>query len=109
MINLEEIQFRKPRSLGVCMQFVALWAGSLDRAELVQLCAGAIGACSNLTGVPHYRPSQGKPLDYGFSCMEHFLEQGVNAAVIFEKGRECLLLMSSALPSEEEVEDTANF
>lgn len=109
MIKIEEVQFKKPRSLGVCMQFVALWAGSLDRAELVQLCAGAIGVCSNITGIPHYRPSQGKPLDYGFACMEYLLEQGITATHIYEKGRECLVLMSSSLPSDEEVEDTANF
>jgi len=106
---LKDIQFKKPRSLGVCMQFTALWAGSLDRAELAQLCAGALGVCTSLDGMPYYRPSQGKPLDYGFAVMEWLLEKGVPAATIYEKGRECLVLMSSSLPTETEVEDTANF
>jgi hypothetical protein len=109
MINIDNIEYKKPRSLGICMQFVALWAGTLDRAELVQLCAGAMGVCSNIPDMPHYRPSQGKPLDYGFACMEFLLENGITATNIYEKGRECLVLMSSALPSEKEVEDTANF
>ena len=108
-MNLEEIQFKRPNSLGVCMQFVALWAGELDRAQLIQLCAGAMGVCSQIDGIPYYRPSQGKPLDYGFSALEAFLNSGVQPTDIFVKGKECLLLMSSALPSEQEVEDTANF
>tara|TARA_Y100000004_G_C8886526_1_gene400042 strand:+ start:699 stop:1025 length:327 start_codon:yes stop_codon:yes gene_type:complete len=108
-MNLNNINFKKPNSLGVSMQFVALWAGELDRAELIQLCAGAMGVCSQIEGIPHYRPSQGKPLDYGFAALEAFLNAGVQPANIFERGKECLLLMSSALPSEQEVEDTANF
>ena len=106
---LKDTEFKKPRSLGVCMQFTALWAGSLDRAELAQLCAGALGVCASLDGIPHYRPSQGKPLDYGFAVMEWLLDKGVPAAIIYEKGRECLVIMSSSLPTETEVEDTANF
>jgi hypothetical protein len=108
-MNLQDIQLKKPRSLGVCMQFTALWAGNLDRAELAQLCAGALGVCISLDGIPHYRPSQGKPLDYGFAVMEWLLEKDVPASLIYKKGRECLLLMSSSLPKENEVEDTANF
>ena len=106
---LKDTQIKKPRSLGVCMQFTAISAGSLDRAELAQLCAGALGVCTSLDGIPHYRPSQGKPLDYGFAVMEWLLEKGVPAATIYEKGRECLVIMSSSLPTETEVEDTANF
>ena len=109
MINIDEVVFKKPRSLGICMQFVALWAGNLDRAELVQLCAGAMGVCCDIDNIPHYRPSQGKPLDYGFAVLEYLLTNGIGASHIYEKGKECLLLMSSALPSEQEVEDTANF
>ena len=41
--------------------------------------------------------------------MEWLLDNGVPAATIYEKGRECLVLMSSSLPTETEVEDTANF
>ena len=109
MIKIEDMDFKKPRSLGTCMQFIALWAGDLDRAELIQLCAGAMGVCCTLDGIPYYRPSQGKPLDYGYAVMEWLLENGIQAASIYEKGRECLVLMSAALPSEQEVEDTANF
>ena len=108
-MNLNDIQYKHPNSLGVSMQFVALWAGELDRAELIQLCAGAIGVCSNIEGIPHYRPSQGKPLDYGFAALEAFLGFGVQPVTIYERGKECLMLMSSSLPSEQEVEDTANF
>ena len=106
---LKDTQFKKPRSLGVCMQFTALWAGSLDRAELAQLCAGALGVCASLDGIPHYRPSQGKPLDYGFAVMDVVLAKVVNAATIYEKWSDLGLLMSSSLPTETEVEDTAHF
>ena len=41
--------------------------------------------------------------------MEWLLENGIQPADIYEKGKDCLILMSSALPSEKEVEDTANF
>jgi hypothetical protein len=91
------------------LQYTALWAGDLDRASLVQLCAAAIGVCYTNDKLPHYRPSQGKPLDYGFACLETLLADGWPPTLIYNKGSECLGLMASALPSESDVESAANF
>lgn len=109
MTRINEQKPKKPRSLAVCMQFTALWAGDLDRASLVQLCAAAIGVCYTSDHLPHYRPSQGKPLDYGFACLETLLADGWAPTLIYNKGSECLGLMASALPSESDVESAANF
>ena len=106
---IHEQKPKKPRSLAVCMQFTALWAGDLDRASLVQLCAAAVGVCYTNDKLPHYRPSQGKPLDFGFACLETLLADGWPPTLIYNKGSECLGLMASALPSESDVESAANF
>ena len=106
---IHEQKPNKPRSLAVCMQFTALWAGDLDRASLVQLCAAAVGVCYTNDKLPHYRPSQGKPLDFGFACLETLLADGWPPTLIYNKGSECLGLMASALPSEQDVESAANF
>tara|TARA_Y100000766_G_C18789538_1_gene547509 strand:+ start:427 stop:774 length:348 start_codon:yes stop_codon:yes gene_type:complete len=108
-MTINEQKPQQPRSLAICMQFTALWAGDLDRAALVQLCAGAIGVCYNNEKLPHYRPSQGKPLDYGFACLETLLANHWPPSLIYNKGTECLSVLASALPSEQDVESAANF
>lgn len=109
MNKIFEQKPKKPSSLAVCMQYTALWAGDLDRAALVQLCAAAIGVCYRNESLPHYRPSQGKPLDYGFAVLEVLLEDGWPPTLIYNKGSECLGVLASALPSEQDVEDAVNF
>jgi len=108
-MKIQEQKPKKPSSLAVCMQFTALWAGDLDRASLVQLCAAALGVCYKHDLLPYYRPSQGKPLDYGFAVLEVLLADGWPPTLIYNKGSECLGLMAGALPSEQDVDDAINF
>ena len=108
-MNLLQLEIKNPRSLATCMQFTALWAGEQDRAQLVQLCAGAIGVCCAFDNAPFYRPSQGKPYDFGYAMLDFLLEKGATATQIYTKGSECLSTMASALPSEEEVQAKEDF
>jgi hypothetical protein len=41
--------------------------------------------------------------------MDRLLDSGVTASEIFDHGVQCLVAMAEKLPTESEVEDTANF
>ena len=105
--NYEEVELTPPYSLAVCLQFTALWAGDLDRSDLAQLCAGAIGVSCD--ALPRYSPSASKPLDYGYQCMEELLRSKVTASMIYDIGSKCLASMAGRLPTEDDVQEAVNF
>lgn len=107
LAKIGDVELRAPQSLATCMQFVALWAGDCDRATLVQLCAGAIGVCCG--ELPRYIPSNSAPLDYGYQALEKLLSAGCTPSKIYQAGSECLTMMASKIPSEDEVTEAENF
>ena len=104
-----EIDLSSP-SLASCFEFVSLWSAETDNAELARLCAGSIGVCIDHTAkLPKYRPSKHRATDYGHTCLDRLLGYGVTASTIYEEGVKCLSFMSQKIPTEEEVNEKANF
>ena len=107
LANKGDVELSAPHSLATCMQFTALWAGDNDRARLSQLCAGAIGVCC--ADMQRYIPSNSAPLDYGYQCLEELLQAGCTPSTIYQTGSDCLAMMASKIPSEDEVKEAENF
>jgi hypothetical protein len=105
--NYDEVDLTPPYSLAVCLQFTALWAGDIDRSDLAQLCAGAIGV--SCEALPRYAPSASKPLDYGYMCMDNLLRAKVTPSQIYDIGSKCLANMAGRLPNEDDVQEAENF
>ena len=104
-----EIEITSP-SLATCFEFVSLWTAEADNAMLARLCAGSIGVCIDHTArLPKYRPVKHRATDYGHNCLDRLLGQGVTASVIYEEGVKCLSYMSQKIPTENEVDERANF
>ena len=104
-----EIEITSP-SLATCFEFVSLWTAEADNAMLARLCAGSIGVCIDHTArLPKYRPIKHRAADYGHNCLDRLLGQGVTASVIYEEGVKCLSYMSQKIPTENEVDERANF
>ena len=104
-----EIDLSSP-SLATCFEFVSLWSAETDNAMLARLCAGSIGVCIDHTArLPKYRPNKYRASDFGHLCLDRLLGQGVTASVIYEEGIKCLSFMSTKIPTEQEVDERANF
>jgi len=104
-----EIELFSP-SLATCFEFVSLWSAETDNAMLARLCAGSIGVCIDHTArLPKYRPNKHRASDFGHLCLDRLLGQGVTASVIYEEGIKCLSFMSTKIPTEQEVDERANF
>jgi hypothetical protein len=104
-----EINLTAP-SLATSFEFVSLWTSESDNAQLARLCAGALGVCLDHTRkLPKYRPGKSSPLEYGHTCLDRFLSEGITASVIYEEGVKALGFMASKIPTESEVEEKANF
>lgn len=105
-----EVQIAPPPSLAVCFEFAALWSDELDQSQLSRLCAGALGIClDKLARYPKYRPMQDSPLNYGHKVLEALIRDGATPHIIFNEGTKALICMAGALPTNEEVEQKANF
>jgi hypothetical protein len=97
-------------SLATSFEFVSLWTAESDNASLARLCAGALGACLDHTRkLPKYRPGKSTPLDYGHTCLDRLLSEGIVASIIYEEGVKALSFMATKIPTEREVEEKANF
>lgn len=99
-----------PKSIAVCLDFVAIWGSEPNRAQLGRLCAAAIAVGVDHTKcLPAYPIQTGDPIQFGFKIMERLLEAGVTPASIYEQGSNILVEMWKTIPTEEDVENTANF
>jgi len=104
-----EIELVSP-SLATCFEFVSLWTTESDNAQLARLCSGALGVCLDHTRkLPKYRAGSSNPRDYGHKCLDRLLESGVTASIIYEQGVTALSFMATKIPTEEEVDEKANF
>ena len=98
-----------PESLATCLEFVTLWSSSAD-VKLLRLCAGAIGIYLDKTALyPTYKPTKEEPIEYGRKMLERLLDDKIIASNIYEAGSICLKNMFYCIPTESEVEETANF
>ena len=113
---METIQLSKwgtvkctPPNMATCFEMVISWTNcGDDMAALARICAAAIGA-NITTRLPRYRPAVHKPSEYGHICLNEMLEAGIDTGTILRTGTALLQEMSKALPTADEVEDTANF
>lgn len=108
--KLGKIESQTPASLATCLDFVSLWGSNPDHAKLGRLCAASIGICTDHAKVmPAYNVSTGDPVGYGHKCMERLLNAGVAPGYIYNVGSDLLIEMMKKIPTNEEVEETANF
>ncbi len=97
-------------SLANCFEFVSLWTAEEDHAQLARICAGAIGICvDHLAKLPKYRASKYRAIDYGHLCLDRLLQMGITASAIYGEGSKCLSHMATKIPTEQEVDEKANF
>ncbi len=113
MIDLKNLGTHDPQipnSMTICLDFVSIWGSDPNRAQLGRLCAGAIAVCvDHAKCLPAYNVLTGDPIGYGYKIMERLLNAGVKPAKIYEIGSDLLIEMMKRIPTESEVEETANF
>ena len=104
----KQIRTQTP-NVATCFEFVISWTNSgEDMAQLARICAGAIGAVL-AERLPRYRPSVHKPSEYGHICLNKMLENEISSSAILRTGTEILQYMSKQIPTEDDVEEEADF
>ena len=99
-----------PKSIATCLDFVSIWGAEPNRAQLGRLCAAAIAVSVDHARVlPAYPVTSGDPIAFGHKCLDRLLDAGVAAGAIYEMGSNLLIKMIDEIPTEEAVEDQANF
>src|SRR6056300_193708 len=108
--NLGQHEVNIPNSIAVCLDFVAIWGSEPNRAQLGRLCAAAIAVgVDHAKCLPAYPVTTGDPIQVGFKILERLLDAGMTPGQIYEQGTEILIEMMKSIPTEQAVEDTANF
>lgn len=108
--KLGEHEVVLPKSIAVSLDFVSIWGSEPNRAQLGRLCAAAIAVGVNHAKcLPAYPVATGDPITFGFKCLERMLDAGMTPGSIYEQGSAVLVEMMKTIPTEEEVEATANF
>lgn len=112
-INLKKLgehEIQVPTSLATCLDFVSIWGSDPNRAQLGRLCAAAIAVCIDHSKVlPAYPVTSGDPIKYGHKILDRLLEAGLTPGHVYEMGTIALVEMMKAIPTDQEVEDQANF
>jgi hypothetical protein len=99
-----------PSSIATCLDFVSIYGSQPNRAQLGRLCAAAIAAAVDHKRVlPAYPVTSGDPIAFGYKVLDRLMDAGVTPSKIYEMGSEVLLEMMRVIPSEQEVEEKANF
>lgn len=108
--KLGEHEIHMPKSLATCVDFVSIWGSEPNRAQLGRLCAAAIAVgVDHARILPAYKIASGDPILFGHKVMDRLLDSGVPLSEIYDMGSQVLLQMMKAIPTEEDVENTANF
>lgn len=108
--KLGEHQIIIPTSLATCLDFVMIWGGQPNKAQLCRLCAAAIAVgVDHAKVLPSYPVNTGDPVQFGHKILDRLLEAGVTPSQVYTMGTEVLAEMIKAIPTEDDVEETANF
>ena len=108
-LKSKEYKVDPPKSIATCLEFITLWSNE-DPVKLLRLCAGAIGVALDSEAIyPAYKPLKHDPLSYGRIMLERLLDDGVQATHIYSGGSASLVEFAKQLPSEQGVEEKANF
>jgi len=112
-VNLKKIgehEVVMPKSIAVCLDFVSIWGAEPNRAQLGRLCAAAIAVgVDHAKVLPAYPVTTGDPIKFGHKILDRLLDAGMTPGAIYEQGSNILVEMMKQIPTEQEVEDTANF
>ena len=112
---LPDLQIRKPASWTALADLTISWPVVVDdptyRARLLRCSAAAIGLVvdDERLILPSYRPATLDLVAYGESVLEVLLPRGVQLGEIIRGGRTVADWLTTALPTEQEVSDTADF
>jgi len=99
-----------PKSIATCLDFVSIWGSNPNRAQLGRLCAAAIAVCTDHAKcLPAYPITSGDPISFGHKILDRLIDAGVKPAYIYEQGSDILLEMMKQIPTDEKVEEKANF
>ena len=108
--KLGEHPFQAPKSLATCVDFSSIWGSEPNRAQLGRLCAAAIAVGVDQARIlPAYKIASGDPILFGHKIMDRLLDAGVPLSDIYDMGSQVLLEMMKSIPTEDDVENTANF
>ncbi len=112
-INLKKLGVhvvQMPKSMATSLDFVSIWGSEPNRAQLGRICAAVIAVCVDHARVlPSYPVATGDPIAFGHKCLDRLLGAGVGAGEIYAIGSQLLIEMLKEIPSEEAVEEQANF
>ncbi len=99
-----------PASVATCLDYVMIWGGSPNKAQLVRLYASAIAICTGCISLPRYNVATGDPIAHGHLCLERLItEAKLDIADIADIGISCLGLMMQQTAVFNEVEERENF
>ena len=105
--SLGEISFKTPAGAAICYDFLTIWAGDLNRAQLLRLCASAIAVCAPGHFPPY--PLTDDPITWGSQAVDKLHASGVEPAEIYSIGVQCLRTITSQVITEKEVQKAENF
>jgi len=89
---------------------VSIWGSHPNRAQLGRLCAACIAiSVDHARILPAYPVSSGDPIAYGHKVLDRLLDNGVTPSAVYEMGSAILVEMMRIIPSEDGVEERANF
>jgi len=108
--KLGKHESRLPSSIATCLDFVSIWFSEPNRAQLGRLCAAAIAlSVDHARILPAYPIASGDPIAYGHKILDRLLSNGVPPSAVYEMGSAVLIEMMQVIPTEESVEERANF
>jgi len=112
---LPDLQICKPSSYTALADLTVSWPTDTDsptfRTRLLRCSAAAIGLVlkDERLLLPSYRPATLDLLAYGESVIEVLIPRGVQLAAIIKGGRAVADWLTTTLPTEQEVSETADF
>ena len=112
---LPDLQIRKPSSYTALADLTVSWPtepdSSTHRPHMLRCCAAAIGLVVNdeRLQLPSYRTTSMDLVAYGESVIEVLIPRGVQLAAIIKGGRAVADWLTTTLPTEQEVSNTADF
>ena len=99
-----------PKSVATCLDYVMIWGGAPNKAQLCRLYASAIAICTGCISLPKYNVATGDPIAHGHLCLDRLVtEAKLDIGQIAEAGVLCLGVMMQQTAVFNEVEEKENF
>lgn len=99
-----------PESVATCLDYVMIWGGNPNKAQLIRLYSSAIAICTGCISLPRYNVATGDPIAHGHKCLERLISEAkLDIGDVAELGSSCLTLMMQRTAVFNEVEEKENF